>query len=155
MLCLSYYCLFLLFNGTEEKHRTGSAWKGEGEWGRVGAGAEGEMTQTMYARVNKWIIKNYNRENISLIFSKKRKEKSKLKRLYTIRFYLHVSLQISTDKDKYQYIMWGYGAGQYDYKWIWKYLEQMRLFFILNMVVVTWSYTFIQTQNYSLEMHQF
>jgi hypothetical protein len=27
MLCLSYYCLFLLFNRTEEKHRTGFGWK--------------------------------------------------------------------------------------------------------------------------------
>jgi hypothetical protein len=36
MLCFSYYCLFLLFNGTGKKHRTGSAWKGkrrEGEGG--------------------------------------------------------------------------------------------------------------------------
>jgi hypothetical protein len=47
MLCLSYYCLFLLFNGTGEKHRIGSAWKGEG-WGRKeGVGQEGEMIQTM------------------------------------------------------------------------------------------------------------
>jgi hypothetical protein len=30
MLCLSYYYLFLLFNVTGEKHRTGSAWKGGG-----------------------------------------------------------------------------------------------------------------------------
>jgi hypothetical protein len=47
MLYLSYYCLFLFFNGAGEKHRTGSAWK-EGERGQ-----EGEMTQTMYAYVNK------------------------------------------------------------------------------------------------------
>jgi hypothetical protein len=56
MLCLSYYCLFLLFNGTREKHRTVSAWN----WGREeedpGGGQEGEMTQTMYAHVNKLII---------------------------------------------------------------------------------------------------
>jgi hypothetical protein len=56
MLCLSYYCLFLLFNGTGEKRRTGSAWKGgvggEGESG----GSGGEMSQTMYSDVNKWII---------------------------------------------------------------------------------------------------
>jgi hypothetical protein len=52
MLCLSYYYLFLLFNGTGEKGRTGSAWKGEGKWGE-GGGQEGEMTQTMYAHVNK------------------------------------------------------------------------------------------------------
>jgi hypothetical protein len=30
-LCLSYYCLCLLFNQTGEKGRTGSAWK-RGEW---------------------------------------------------------------------------------------------------------------------------
>jgi hypothetical protein len=39
MLCLSYYCLFLLFNGNGEKSRTGSAWKGGGLGNRVGAGA--------------------------------------------------------------------------------------------------------------------
>jgi hypothetical protein len=53
MLHLSYYCLFLLFNGTGEKHRTGSAWK-RGGGGRVRRrGQGGEMTQTMYAHVNK------------------------------------------------------------------------------------------------------
>jgi hypothetical protein len=41
MLCLSYYCLFLLFNGTGEKHRTGSAWKGGGGAEKVGMGAGG------------------------------------------------------------------------------------------------------------------
>jgi hypothetical protein len=40
MLCLPYYCLFLLFNGTGEKHRTGSAWKEGRE--RVGAGDRGK-----------------------------------------------------------------------------------------------------------------
>jgi hypothetical protein len=45
MLCLSYYCLCLLFNKIGEKGRTGSAWKQEG-WG-------GEMAQTMYAHMNK------------------------------------------------------------------------------------------------------
>jgi hypothetical protein len=39
MLCLSYYSLFLFFNGTGEKLRTGSAWKA-GEV-RVGVGAGG------------------------------------------------------------------------------------------------------------------
>jgi hypothetical protein len=37
MLCLSYYCLLLLFNGTGEKHKTGSAWKG-GRREREGGG---------------------------------------------------------------------------------------------------------------------
>jgi hypothetical protein len=41
MLCLSYYCLFLLFNGTGEKHRTGFAWKGVGKNEELGAGAGG------------------------------------------------------------------------------------------------------------------
>jgi hypothetical protein len=54
MLCLSYYCLFLLFNRTGEKHRTGSTWKGGGRRGkRWEWGQEGEMTQTMYAHVNR------------------------------------------------------------------------------------------------------
>jgi hypothetical protein len=35
MLCLSYYCLFVLFKGTGEKCRTGSAWKGVGSGGDV------------------------------------------------------------------------------------------------------------------------
>jgi hypothetical protein len=35
MLCLSHYFLFLLFNRTGEKHRTGSAWKGGGGGGEV------------------------------------------------------------------------------------------------------------------------
>jgi hypothetical protein len=41
MLCLSYYCLFLFFNRTGEKRRTGSAWKGGGKREEVGAGAGG------------------------------------------------------------------------------------------------------------------
>jgi hypothetical protein len=32
MLCLSYYCLCLLFNKIGEKGRTGCAWK-QGRWG--------------------------------------------------------------------------------------------------------------------------
>jgi hypothetical protein len=56
MLCLSYYCLCLLFNKIGEKGRTGSVWKrgglGEEGWGRR---QEEEMTQSMYAHVNIWI----------------------------------------------------------------------------------------------------
>jgi hypothetical protein len=49
---LSYYCLFLLVNGTGEKRRKGSVWKGGGE--RVGGRGRGEeITQRMYAHVNK------------------------------------------------------------------------------------------------------
>jgi hypothetical protein len=41
ILCLSYYCLCILFNKIGEEGRTGSAWKGgDGEW-RRGPGAEG------------------------------------------------------------------------------------------------------------------
>jgi hypothetical protein len=57
MLCLSYYCLFLLFNGTGEKHRTAFAWKWRGRGKGQGKGVGGEMTQTMYAHVSKWIKK--------------------------------------------------------------------------------------------------
>jgi hypothetical protein len=41
MLCLSYYCLFLLINGIGEKHGTGSAWKGGGKGERMSKGAGG------------------------------------------------------------------------------------------------------------------
>jgi hypothetical protein len=54
MLCLSYYCLCLLFNKIGEEGRTGSAWKQEGEGEREGTGRQwGEMAQTMYAHMNK------------------------------------------------------------------------------------------------------
>jgi hypothetical protein len=44
MLCLSYYCLCLLFNKIRDKSRTGPAWKrgGVGERGKW-HGAGGEM----------------------------------------------------------------------------------------------------------------
>jgi hypothetical protein len=53
MLCLTYYCLCLLFNKIGEEGRTGSAWK-QGGGGR-GGGREhwGEMAQTKYAYMNK------------------------------------------------------------------------------------------------------
>jgi hypothetical protein len=38
MLCLSYYCLCLLFNKIEEEGRTGSAWKRVGMKGEGGGG---------------------------------------------------------------------------------------------------------------------
>jgi hypothetical protein len=48
MLCLSYYCLCLLFNKIREEGRTCSAWN-QGEWeaegGGVGQGLGGEMTK--------------------------------------------------------------------------------------------------------------
>jgi hypothetical protein len=42
MLCLSYYCLFLLFNGTGENCRTSSAWNGRRRVGEDGGGDRGE-----------------------------------------------------------------------------------------------------------------
>jgi hypothetical protein len=52
MLCLSYYCLYSLFNKIRDKGRTDSAWKRGG-----GQGVGGEMAQTMYAHVNEREIK--------------------------------------------------------------------------------------------------
>jgi hypothetical protein len=58
MLCLSYYCLCLLFNKIGEKGRMGSAWKRGGGGGEGGGGGQGgETAQTMYAHMNKWIKK--------------------------------------------------------------------------------------------------
>jgi hypothetical protein len=51
MLCLSYYCLCLLFNKIGEKGRTGSAWKQggvEGEKGEVGGRGEKWPKQCMH-----------------------------------------------------------------------------------------------------------
>jgi hypothetical protein len=43
MLCLSYYCLCLLFNKIgEQEGRTGSAWKRGEWWGREGLQGRGE-----------------------------------------------------------------------------------------------------------------
>jgi hypothetical protein len=54
ILCLSYYCLYLLFNKIREEGRTGSAWKGGRLGGEGGDGRQGgEMAQTMYAHMNK------------------------------------------------------------------------------------------------------
>jgi hypothetical protein len=55
-LCLSYYCLCLLFNKIRDKGRTGSASKRVGVEGEGGDGGQwGEMAQTMYPHVNKSI----------------------------------------------------------------------------------------------------
>jgi hypothetical protein len=49
MLCLSYFCLFLLFNKIRDKDRTGSSWKQRGEREREGAWNRGEWPkQCMY-----------------------------------------------------------------------------------------------------------
>jgi hypothetical protein len=62
-LCLSYYCLCLLFSKIRNKGKTGSAWKrgGLGETDSQVAG--GEMVQKMYAHVNK-VIKNLKKHYI-------------------------------------------------------------------------------------------
>jgi hypothetical protein len=54
MLCLSYYCLYSIFNKIRDKDRTDSARK-QGWLGgkRRGQGEGGEMAQTMYAHMNK------------------------------------------------------------------------------------------------------
>jgi hypothetical protein len=69
-LCLSYYCLCLLFIKTGEKGRTGSAWK---QGGREGGGREqrGEMAQTVYAQMNKFFknIKTSKQIKRMFIFS--------------------------------------------------------------------------------------
>jgi hypothetical protein len=62
-LCLSYYCLYFLFNKIRDKGRTDSAWKrgvcgGEGR-GRYVHTLFGEMAQTMYAHMNKRIKKKH------------------------------------------------------------------------------------------------
>jgi hypothetical protein len=51
MLCFSYYCLCLLFNKIGEQVLPGS--EGDGERVRELGGQEGEITQTMYPRMNK------------------------------------------------------------------------------------------------------
>jgi hypothetical protein len=50
----SLLCLCLFFNKIRDKGRTGPAWNGveEGRKGR-GEGQGGDMTQTMYAHLNK------------------------------------------------------------------------------------------------------
>jgi hypothetical protein len=65
MLYSSYYCLYSLFNKIRDKSRTDLGWKRRGRGRRVlGLGAVGggmgsgrEMTQTLYAHMNKRIIK--------------------------------------------------------------------------------------------------
>jgi hypothetical protein len=56
MLCLSYYCLYFLFNKIREKGRTDSP-RTRGAGGQRHGGYGGEMAQTMYAHMNKWIKK--------------------------------------------------------------------------------------------------
>jgi hypothetical protein len=57
MLCLSYYCLCLLFNKIGEKGTISDAYKRDGVGGRGrGRGQGGEIAQTMYAHVNKYSL---------------------------------------------------------------------------------------------------
>jgi hypothetical protein len=53
MLCLSSYYLFLLFNGTGENTRTGSAWKPAERTKRVEAGAMGRIDPKNVCTENK------------------------------------------------------------------------------------------------------
>jgi hypothetical protein len=72
MLCLSYYCLYFLFNKIRDKSRTDSAWKrggcvgGEGRNERYGGR---EMAQRMYAHMDKWIKKRF-RNHMQITFLK-------------------------------------------------------------------------------------
>jgi hypothetical protein len=54
MLCLSYYCLYSLFNKIRDRAESfcleARWWRAEG--GKGGRGAE--MAQTLYAHMNKW-----------------------------------------------------------------------------------------------------
>jgi hypothetical protein len=50
MLCLSHYCLSLLFNKIGEEGRREMRWVGAEGGGR---GQRGEMAQTVYAHLNK------------------------------------------------------------------------------------------------------
>jgi hypothetical protein len=50
--------LLLLMSSLQQNYRTGSAWKRGGRRGDgVGGGQRGEMTQTLYAHMNKRIVK--------------------------------------------------------------------------------------------------
>jgi hypothetical protein len=49
--------LSLFFNKTSDKGRTGPVWNGRVRGERVGEKGRGEMTQTIYAGVNKRIKK--------------------------------------------------------------------------------------------------
>jgi hypothetical protein len=57
-------CLCHFFNKINDKGRTGPAWNGVGR-GRQG----GEMTQTMYACVNKWKKKKKKKERKKMLLS--------------------------------------------------------------------------------------
>jgi hypothetical protein len=54
MLCLSYYCLCLLFNKIGEEGRTGSAWKRGGKREGVEAGGRNDPNNVCtYEKMNK------------------------------------------------------------------------------------------------------
>jgi hypothetical protein len=76
MLCLSYYHLFLLFNGIGEKSRTGSAWNGRGVGGKGG----GSREQRGKMKNNK--IKN-----------KQLKKKEKVKIILSSNLFYYISSQ--------------------------------------------------------------
>jgi hypothetical protein len=97
-------CLCLFFNKITEKGRTGPAWKGRGErgegWGR---GHRGEMTQTMYAHVNKLII---IKENPICYLSGNTgalRQSTIFELLYIVRSTMSVELSFGDNLD---YIIW-------------------------------------------------
>jgi hypothetical protein len=53
-LCLSHYCLCLLFNKIAEESRTCSSWGGKKVVEEAVGGGEVEIAQTMYAHLNKF-----------------------------------------------------------------------------------------------------
>jgi hypothetical protein len=57
MLCLTYYCLYFLFNKIRDKSRTDSAWKGwgerEGMWGVEGRNAPNNVCTYKKKKIKK------------------------------------------------------------------------------------------------------
>jgi hypothetical protein len=85
-LCLSYYCLYLLFNKIGEKDRTGSAWKkGGGGWGRGhGAGRRNDLNNLCtYEYMNKEKKLVVRQEYVSFLILKKLKKTDKINYYYS------------------------------------------------------------------------
>jgi hypothetical protein len=63
MLCLSYYCLCLLFNKIREKGRTGSAWK-QGGVGRGKGWGAGERNAPNSVCTYEYMIRKKKKKNL-------------------------------------------------------------------------------------------